>query len=237
MDSNWRDSLVSILLRRSIIESASKLPEALAYWDFTDESKLTEGNTTDFVEGWADSSPAPSYTLSQLSSVLQPFFNTPDGPVFFDGSDYLVSDLDMLSTPFTVITRFESTSSATQRIVSNKGTSSANGFDLTTVSNGSIYVRGDGNSQTLIYTPSGGFQNVDMTIAVTIDGSNAELFRDGVSEVSGTITAPSAVSTDFTIGALTSGSEAFTGDFYSVLFFDRVLTSSEIVLWTEELNP
>jgi len=213
---------------------------AVAHYDFTDSSKLIEGATSTDVEGWKDST-VNGYNPSQPTASAQPTFTQPNGPVVFDGSDFLEESTGSMdfATDLTIVCRFKLNSIGFYpRIFSTKSLfSDTNGFYLGFNFNTStqLEVRGSG---TTLWIPNIDSALTTSTIILRISGTTAELFQNGVFKGSGTIDTVINSPQSFTIGADADGTGrlAIEADYYHLSAYQRALTDSEIANLTAELN-
>ena len=173
----------------------------------------------------------PPYNLSQNTAASQPTFTQPNGPVSFDGNDYLEESSGSLdfATNFTIAVRFKLNSTGFfPRVFSTKSTfSDTYGFYLAFGNSTStiMEVRGSGST---VWTPTIDSALTKSNIILRFAGTTVELFQNGISR--GTSTVDSVVNSPqkFTVGAEADGSLLINADYDHLSTYQRALSDSEI---------
>jgi hypothetical protein len=215
---------------------------AVAHYDFTDSSKLIPGATSADVEGWKDST-LNNYNLSQLTASAQPTFTQPNGPIVFDGSDYLedsTGNLTFANEATFAFTLKSGVQTDNSRILSCKSHYSvSSGFHIafpTPNDTDILHIRGSGNT---VYDQGLTINTTtESTIVVTFSDTTCEVWQNGVSQGTGVVDSLTAGDSNFTVGANARSvlDEPYTGYIKNLTCYRKKLSDSEIANITAELN-
>jgi len=162
-----------------------------------------------------------NYTLTANNLT----YNT-DGTFNFNGASWLDLNSNNIITgnqAFTVESWYTTTGATADEIFGNYGTSSTSGT-LWVSGRYGIYING------AVYFPGAPIGAGTYHLAATRDSSgNVILYRNGVQQNSGVLSASIPVTYNFRIGAdVNGGAEPFTGKIHSVSVYNRALSSLEV---------
>jgi len=204
------------------ISTAPKMHFDAAILDGADSANNPSNGSS--ISAWGDrSGQATSYDGSQSTGSSQPSFNVSgaDKYVSFDGGDFLnlANSINRATTEAWTIIQVgnAATSTSIYHIAPNVG-SSYGSIQTGVYINGQIYIRGNSIATGVDYSPLNVF-------TVTRNSSNTvEAFRDGNSS-EGSIATTNTFVFD-SIGP--SGGSKTTGNIYECLFFDSILSSTDL---------
>lgn len=161
----------------------------------------------------------PPYDLSQLDSAFQPTFTQPNGPVVFNGNDYL-EGLPAQSGDFTyVFGGLTYPTNTTARILTESNTLAERFYHQTNVG-GQWVARSDDGTYFVATLPIVNYSSLTLRKK---DGL-LSIYGDGVLVAN----LGDATGKDFTILRLGNASASIQGDLNELAVFDRGLTDSEI---------
>lgn len=200
---------------------------AVAYYDFTDESRIQQGATAVDVAGWDNTANPGTLDLFQNTAAAQPVFDT-DHIVFGASKRLITSSIIDTSDKFTVIFKMKNTGGFFPVIINNRESESdIGGFWIFLSSTpGVITVKGSGTTSISANTGST-FLDAVTDIAVVFDGPTVSIYRDGSFITSGNLGVITTPSLPIQLGGFTFAND-FLGQMYKIPIFDRALTASEI---------
>ncbi len=214
---------------------------AVAWYNFTDQSKIIEGATSVDVAGWKDSETSTTYDLSQSTASAQPAFTQTSGPVVFDGSDYLEESAASLTFAgdMTFALKFKQDVGASNfgNLLSTKaGATGSSGIHIEIANKTQVSIRGSSSTQASF----AGLNDLEASITniiIKVTGTTIELYQDGISKGTGTIDAVVANTVPLRLGTISGSGNFFDGDMYEVSCFQKALTDSEIAQLNSWMTP
>ena len=193
---------------------------------FTNAGRTDVNIKLDNVEVYELDPATVAYDLSQGTASNQPTFTQPNGPVVFDGSDYLDGIPNKVGD-FTYV--FKVNRSVTTLLTVLGADTNANRIQLTTI-NSIRLATSSGNVENY---PAVVNINVDYVIALTRTGNDYSMYLDG------TLLDTRTVAEDFQptwLGRRDTSSGFFNGKIYEFVYFDESKSSSQITQLTDWMN-
>jgi hypothetical protein len=200
---------------------------AVAWYNFTDGSKIVEGATSVDVAGWKDST-TNGNDLSEADSSFQAVFTEPNGPITFTTD--VLNGIPNTTGDFTYGTKLNvSTTAVGHNYIGN---SSTNGNRVLIASGGgSIDLRT--NNNTNLSFASSLSASTDYVIFITRTGNDYEIFVDKVSL--GVVTNVDHFVPD-RIGLRNNTASPFLGDMFEFMYFDEAKSLQDIQDLTDWMN-
>jgi hypothetical protein len=208
---------------------------AVAWYNFTDSSKIVEGATSVDVAGWKDSETSTTYDLSQSSSSAQPAFTQPDGPVVLNGSDYLEGVPIPSGGNATWVFKFIATSSGVNILLGTDSSTSQLQAIWIDTSDDTLKFRTESG---IVHSVSSGktLLNADTFVALTKATNTYQFYIDGQPVGSTIVDAGAMDRLSILFGRKSFSSNRFTGSFEDSEVYSSALTASEITQLNSWMN-
>lgn len=199
------------------------------YCGFVMGASVGQGYVLDNIEVYELDSTTIAHNLTQTTASAQPTFTQPNGPVVFDGSDYL-EGVQNKAGDFTYIIKYKLNNNTNAEILLGESTSD-NNILAPQPNYDNIRVRPD-SGVNLDFTA---VQNkaVEYTLAVVRSGNNYTCYLDGSSL--GTQVDNSDFRPDW-LGGRQNLSDLINGYIYRCQYYPTALNATQIANITAELN-